>query len=223
MEIANGGSLFLDEIAELPLSAQVKLLRFLEDGRLIRLGGSKVRTIDARILAATHRNLKDMVAKGTFRHDLYYRLNVIPLYLPALRERSDCIPPLIKYYIDYFADINGTRKRISRSALDALLAYPYPGNVRELMNICERAVVMSETEVIVLPDLPKDVARRTPELADLGDEWPEEMTLKQILKSVERKVLLRTLEKYKNQSDVAVALGVSQPTIARRLKKHDIK
>ena len=96
LELANGGSLFLDEIAELPLSAQVKLLRFLEDGRLTRLGGAKVRTIDARILAATHRNLKDMVAKGTFRHDLYYRLNVIPLHIPALRERKDCISPLIK-------------------------------------------------------------------------------------------------------------------------------
>ncbi|MGD9248638.1 MAG: sigma 54-interacting transcriptional regulator [Desulfobacteraceae bacterium] len=223
LELANGGSLFLDEIAELGLTAQVKLLRFLENGRLTRLGGSKVRTIDARILAATHRNLKDMVAKGTFRNDLYYRLNVIPLHLPALRERSDCIPPLIRYYIDYFADINDTRKRIGRSALDALLAYPYPGNVRELMNICERAVVMSETEVIDLQDLPKDVARRTPEPADLADEWPGDMTLKQILEKVERKVLLRTLEKYKNQSDVAAALGVSQPTIARRLKKHDIQ
>lgn len=223
LELADGGSLFLDEIAELPLSAQVKLLRFLEDGRLIRLGGSKVRTIDARILAATHRNLKDMVAEGTFRHDLYYRLNVIPLHLPALRERSDCIPPLIRYYIDFFADINGTRKRLSRSALDALLTYPYPGNVRELMNICERVVVMSETEVIDLPDLPIDIVRCTPEGPILACDWPEEMTLEQILISVERKVLLRTLEKYKNQSEVAAALGVSQPTVARRLKKYGIK
>ena len=223
LELANDGSLFLDEIAELPLSAQVKLLRFLEDGRLVRLGGSKVRTIDARILAATHRNLKEMVAKGTFRHDLYYRLNVIPLHLPALRERNACILPLIRHYIDYFADLAGTRKRLSRSALDALLAYSYPGNVRELMNICERAVVMSETEVVDLPDLPKDVVRCTLEDPALTDEWPKEMTLKQILKSVERKVLLRTVEKYKNQSEVAAALGVSQPTIARRLKKFDIK
>jgi PAS domain S-box-containing protein len=223
LELANGGSLFLDEIAELPLSAQVKLLRFLEDGRLVRLGGSKVRTIDARILAATHRNLKDMVANGTFRHDLFYRLNVIPLHLPALRERSACILPLIRHYIEFFADLVGTRKRLSRSALDALLAYSFPGNVRELMNICERAVVMSETGVIDLPDLPKDVARRTPEGPALADQWPKGMTLKQILISVERKVLLQTLEKYKNQSEMAEALGVSQPTIARRLKKYGIK
>jgi PAS domain S-box-containing protein/TyrR family helix-turn-helix protein len=222
LELANGGSLFLDEIAELPLSAQVKLLRFLEDGRLVRLGGSNVRTIDARILAATHRNLKDMVANGTFRHDLFYRLNVIPLHLPVLRERSACILPLIRHYIEFFADLVGTRKRLSRSALDALLAYSFPGNVRELMNICERAVVMSETGVIDLPDLPKDVARRTPEGPALADQWPKGMTLKQILKSVERKVLLQTLEKYKNQSEMAEALGVSQPTIARRLKEYGI-
>lgn len=223
LELADGGSLFLDEIAELPLSAQVKLLRFLEDGRLIRLGGSKVRTIDARILAATHRNLKEMVAKGAFRHDLYYRLNVIPLHLPALRERNDCIPPLVRYYIDYFANMNNARKRLSRSAFEALLTYPYPGNIRELMNICERAVVMSETEVIDLPDLPRDVVQYKPEEPAFVGEWPKEMTLKQMLNSVERKILVRALNKYKNQNEVAAALGVSQPTIARRLKEYGIK
>ncbi|OEU51408.1 MAG: Fis family transcriptional regulator [Desulfobulbaceae bacterium S3730MH12] len=223
LELANDGSLFLDEIAELPLSAQVKLLRFLENGRLTRLGGTKLLTIDARIMVATHRDLKDMVAKGTFRQDLYYRLNVIPLYIPSLRERKECISPLIRYYVDYFADIVGTRKRVSRSTLDALLAYPYPGNVRELMNICEHATVMSETEVVDLLDLPRDVARRTSELPGTAAEWPEEMTLKQILQSVERQVMLRTFEKHKNQSKVAAVLGVSQPTIARRLKQYDIE
>lgn len=223
LELANGGSLFLDEVAELPLSAQVKLLRFLEDGRLIRLGDSKERTIDARILAATHRNLKNMVAKGTFRHDLYYRLNVIPLHLPALRERNACILPLIRHYIDYFADLVGARKRLSRAALDALLAYAYPGNVRELMNICERAVVMSGPEVIDLPDLPRDVNRRSSELTVLADQWPEEMTLNQILQSVEQKVLRATIQKYETQCEAASVLGVSQPTIARRLKKYGIK
>lgn len=223
LELANGGSLFLDEIAELPLSAQVKLLRFLENGHMSRLGGTKVITVDARILVATHRNLKNMVAEGTFRQDLYYRLNVIPLQIPALRERKECISPLIRYYFDHFADITGNRKRVSRSTLDALLAYPYPGNVRELMNICEHATVMSETEVVDLLDLPRDVVRLASEVPGAADVWPEEMTLKQILQSVERQVMLRTFEKYKNQSKVAAALGVSQPTIARRLKKYDIE
>ncbi len=223
LELANGGTLFLDEIAELPLSAQVKLLRFLEDGRITRLGGAKVRTIDARILAATHQNLKEMVAKGTFRHDLYYRLNVIPLHIPALRDRKECILPLLRYFVDYYADKTGTHKRLSRSALDALLTYLYPGNVRELINICERSVVMSETEVIDIPDLPKDVTRRTPELSMLASNWSKEMTLKQILHSVEREVLVRTTKKHKNQCEAAAALGVSQPTIARRLKKYGIR
>ena len=215
--------MFLDEIAELPLSAQVKLLRFLEDGHITRLGGAKVRTIDARILAATHQNLKEMVGKGTFRHDLYYRLNVIPLHIPALRDRKECISPLLRYFVDYYADKTGTQKRLSRSALDALLDYLYPGNVRELMNICERTVVMSETEVIDMPDLPKDVTRRTSELSMLATNWSKEMTLKQILRSVEQEVLVRTMKKYKNQCEAASALGVSQPTIARRLKKYGVK
>jgi PAS domain S-box-containing protein len=222
-ELANGGTLFLDEIAELPLSAQVKLLRFLEDGCITRLGGAKVRTIDARILAATHQNLKEMVAKGTFRHDLYYRLNVIPLHIPALRDRRECISPLLRYFVDYYADKTDTHKRLSRSALEALLAYLYPGNVRELINICERSVVMSETEVIDIPDLPKDVTLRTPGLSLLNTNGSEEMTLKQILHSVEREVLVRTIKKHKNQCEAAAVLGVSQPTIARRLKKYSIK
>jgi transcriptional regulator with PAS, ATPase and Fis domain len=223
LELADGGSLFLDEIGELPLSAQVKLLRFLEKGRLTRLGGSKVLTIDARILVATHRNLQDMVAEGTFRQDLYYRLNVIPLHVPALRDRKDCISPLIKYYIDYFADIAGIRKRVGRSTLDALLSYPYPGNVRELMNICEHAIVMSETEVVNRLDLPKDVVGRKSKSSIFDSEWSEEMTLKQILEIVEQKVMLQTVKKYKSQSAVAAVLGVSQPTIARRLKKYNIE
>ncbi|MFT5701922.1 MAG: PAS domain S-box-containing protein [Desulforhopalus sp.] len=222
LELADGGSLFLDEIGELPLSAQVKLLRFLEKGRLTRLGGTKVITIDARVLVATHRNLQDMVANGTFRGDLYYRLNVIPIHVPALRERADCISPLVRYYIDYFADIAGTHKRVSRSTLDALLSYSYPGNVRELMNICEHAVVMSETEVVDCLDLPKDIVRRTSESTLLSSTWPENMTLKEILENVEKKVMLQAVEKYKNQSAVAAALGVSQPTIARRLKKYKV-
>jgi PAS domain S-box-containing protein len=222
LELADGGSLFLDEIGELPLSAQVKLLRFLENGRLTRVGGAKVRTIDARILVATHRNLQDMVAKGTFRQDLYYRLSVIPLHVPALRERKDCILPLLRYYFDYFADIAKTPKRVSRTALDVLLSYPYPGNVRELMNICEHAIVMSETEIVDLLDLPKDARRNTSDQSILEAEWPEGMSLKQILEIVERKVMLQTIKKYKNQAASAAVLGISQPTIARRLKKYDI-
>lgn len=222
LELADHGSLFLDEIAELPLTAQVKLLRFLENGRVTRLGGAKAFTVDARILAATHRDLKQMVADGTFRHDLYYRLNVIPISIPPLRERSDCIPPLLRFYVDHFAGIVGSRKRLSRIALDSLLAYSYPGNVRELMNICERIVVMSETEVIDLPDLPGDVARCSTVPPVTVSVASEEKTLGETLEYVERQVLIQALKKYKNQTKVSEVLGVSQPTIARRMKKYNI-
>ena len=150
-ELADGGTLFLDEVAELPLSSQVKLLRFLEDGRITRLGDTRGRTLNVRILAATHQDMEKLVEQGKFRLDLYYRLNVIPLQVPAVRERIDCIIPLIRHYIEKFSDQIGASKHLSRSALDALSAYPYPGNVRELMNICERLVVMSDTELIDLP------------------------------------------------------------------------
>lgn len=223
LELADGGSLFLDEIGELPLGSQVKLLRFLENGRLTRVGGTKVIGIDARILVATHRNLQDMVAKGTFRQDLYYRLSVIPLHVPALRERKDCILPLVRYYFDYFSDMTKTHKRVSRAALDALLSYSYPGNVRELMNICEHAIVLSDTEIVGRMDLPQSVRNYNsdPSVAEGG--WPQGQSLKQILENVERNVILQTLKTHKKQASVANALGVSQPTIARRMKKFKIE
>jgi len=221
-ELANDGILFLDEVAELPLSAQVKLLRFLEDGRITRLGATEERTVDVRVLAATHRDLDDMVEKGTFRLDLYYRLNVIPIHVPAVRERKDCLVPLIRHYIDHFSLINNESRRLSRAALDALCNYSFPGNVRELMNICERLVVMSETEVIDMVDLPVQVAgsvkARLPEEMD----WPETVTLQEALETVERNLLTKARERFRSQSRIAEVLGVNQSTIARKLKRYDL-
>lgn len=222
LEMADHGSLFLDEIAELPLTAQVKLLRFLENGRVNRLGSTKPVTVNARILAATHQDLKQMVADGTFRHDLYYRLNVIPIRVPPLRGRPACIPALLRHYVDFFSSSAGVKKRLGRAALDSLLAYAYPGNVRELINICERIVVMSETEVIDPSDLPRDVARCAP---DGRVNLPVETggkSLAEILGMVEKQVLAQALEKYPNQVQMSKALGVSQPTIARRLRKYGL-
>ena len=222
LELANGGTLFLDEIAELPPSAQVKLLRFLEDGNITRLGDTRGRQVDARILAATHRDLKQMVAAGTFRHDLYYRLNVIPLHVPPVRDRAECLLPLIRHHIDYFAARTGSPRRLSHAATEALMAYPFPGNLRELMNICERAVVMSETEVIDLPDLPREIHFRAGEQSLPSLAWPPQMSLKQILESVERSLLAKMLKTHRSQAQIAEALGASQPTIARRLKKYGL-
>jgi PAS domain S-box-containing protein len=222
LELADCGTLFLDEIAELPLPAQVKLLRFLENGRLTRLGGTQTRFVDARIIAATHRNLKKMVEEGTFRQDLYYRLKVIPITIPPLRDRKECLPPLLGHYVDYFAHKIGTVKRLSRAAIDELMAYRFPGNVRELMNICERVVVMSEMEIIDRQDLPRDVTAHTKKAEDAWGPWPAEMTLEQVLQSVERAHLLDALQRHRNQSQIAKALGISQPTVARRMIKYGL-
>lgn len=222
LELADGGTLFLDEIAELPLPSQVKLLRFLEDGQITRLGDTKTRTANVRILAATHRDLEKMVSEGTFRLDLYYRLNVIPINIPPIRERYDCIVPLIRHYIETFSKQIGTHKRLTRAALDALAAYPYPGNVRELMNICERLVVMSDTEVLDLPDLPIQVTTHTTDKHFTIDHLPTETSLQETLDQVEKELLKKSLQRFKNQTDIAAALKVNQSTIARKLKKHNL-
>jgi PAS domain S-box-containing protein len=223
LELADGGILFLDEIAALPQAAQVKLLRFLENGRVVRLGGTKSRNLDVRIIAATHRDLDEMVQQGKFRLDLYYRLNVIPIHVPALRERRDCILPLIRHYIDLFGERDSTRKRLTRAATDALVAYHYPGNVRQLMNICERLVVMTETDVIDVKDLPAEIAAGNVEkLGGAEHYWPEEMSLQETLESVERTLLQKALERHGNQTCIAQALGVNQSTIARKLRKHGL-
>jgi PAS domain S-box-containing protein len=222
LEVADGGTLFLDEIAELSLSAQVKLLRFLENGRITRLGGTQTRLVDARIIAATHRDLKQMVTERIFRNDLYYRLNVIPLFIPPLRDRKDCLLPLLRHYVDYFARKAGSVKRLSQAAVESLMTYSFPGNVRELMNICERLVVMSEMEVIGRQDLPKDVINFSDDVENSLFQWPAQMSLEQVLQSVERALLMDAVKVHPNQSKIATALGVSQPTVARRMKKYGL-
>jgi PAS domain S-box-containing protein len=222
LELADSGTLFLDEIAELPIASQVKLLRFLEDGRVTRLGGTKSRTVDVRILAATHRNLEEMVKQERFRLDLYYRLKVIPIHVPSVRERTECILPMIYHYIDLFGARNDIKKRLSGAASDALSVYPYPGNVRELINICERLVVMSETEVIDLQDLPGEIIGHAKETGTSLVSWPVSMTLQQAVDSVERSILMQALERYSNQSQAAEALGVNQSTISKKLKRYGL-
>jgi PAS domain S-box-containing protein len=220
-EAAGGGTLFLDEVAELPLSSQVKLLRFLEDHRITRVGATESREIDVRIFAATHRNLQEMVDQGAFRLDLFYRLHVIPLPVPPLRERRECLLPLLRHYVDLYAARLGTRRRLSRAATDVLMAYSWPGNVREMMNLCERLVVMSDAEVIDLADLPPGLAPsdRVPLTAGAFDD---ETPLEEALLRTERALLLRARQRHGSQQAMASALGVNQSTIARKLKRHGI-
>lgn len=218
IELADGGTLFLDEIAELPLSSQVKLLRFLEDGNVTRLGGTKAKQVDVRILAATHGDMEELVERKAFRLDLYYRLNVIPLHIPSLRNRKDCIIPLIQHYVDIFNKRDKIYKRISNAAMDVLLAYHWPGNVRQLMNICERVLVMADGDVIDIQDLPQNItgSRLQVELT------AERLTLQQAMDSCERSMIAEAMEEFGNQYKVADALGVNQSTVARKLKRYGI-
>ncbi|MEJ2170218.1 MAG: sigma 54-interacting transcriptional regulator, partial [Desulfobacterales bacterium] len=156
-EMADGGTLFLDEIGELPLALQVKLLHFLETGEVVRIGSTRSRRIDARILTATNRNLERMVADGGFRKDLFFRLKVVPLAIPPLRQRVEDIPPLIGVFLDKFNRKCGVRKTISSAAADCLRHYPYPGNVRELANLIEQLVVLTPGDRIDSGDLPAAV------------------------------------------------------------------
>ena len=219
LEIADGGTIFLDEIAELPPPSQVKLLRFMEDSRITRLGSTQSRQVDVRILTATNRDLQHMMETGLFRADLYYRLSVIPLQVPPLRERRECLLALIRSYIDLFSAQTQQSYRLTSAAIDALTNYSYPGNVRELMNICERLVVMSETKLIDVVDLPQAIIT---EIDQPFSDWPEEMTMAQIQETVERTVLLKASLRYNKQQDIAVKLGMSQPTVARKLQKYGI-
>ena len=221
-ELADGGILFLDEIAELPIASQVKLLRFLEDGQVTRVGGIAAKGLNVRIVCATHRDLGKMVERGQFRLDLFYRLNVVPISIPPLHAREACKLPLILHYLNHFnTKLKGAKPpRLSRRAMDALLAYQYPGNVRELMNICERLVVMSESQRIDFEDLPTVVTSHLPPRMVCGIDMMENgETLPHMMVAVEQRILDQALEKYGTQARAADALGINQSTIARKLKR----
>lgn len=221
-ELANGGILFLDEVAELTLSAQVKLLKFLEDGVISRLGSTQKRTLDVRVLAATHRNLAAMVEAGSFRLDLYHRLKVIPLQVPSVKERRDCILPLLHHHLDFFGEKTGAKKRLSPEASDILLNYDYPGNVRELINLCERLVVMTNSAVISAKDLPQDIVNAAGVDGWAIAKWTKGRSLSEIMDEVEGRIYKEVFSEHRNQYKVADVLGVSQATVARRLKKYGI-
>lgn len=145
LELADQGSLFLDEVGDIPLDLQPKLLRVLQEREFERLGSTRTKTVDVRVVAATHRNLEEMIVEGRFRSDLYYRLNVFPIYIPPLRARTEDIPLLVRHFVQHFAQrMNKTIDSISSETMQALIRYPWPGNIRELQNVIERAVVVYE-------------------------------------------------------------------------------
>ncbi len=214
-EHADGGTLFLDEVGEIPLSVQVKLLRFLQERSFERVGGNRTIEVDVRVVAATHRDLRELVAEGRFREDLYYRLDVVRIEVPPLRERASDIPLLAHHFLFRFAQENGRpAERFSAAALEALRRYAWPGNVRELQNAIERAVVLCEGPEVRPEHLPPQVA--APEgAAPEGACWRAGMTLADI----ERAAILAALEANGGStSEAARQLGISRRKVQYRLK-----
>jgi DNA-binding NtrC family response regulator len=214
-ELADGGSLFLDEIGEVDASVQVKILRALEERRFERVGGQEPIDVDTRLIAATNRDLKKMVAEGKFREDLYYRLYVVVIQLPALRERKSDISLLLKHYLDVFNQENGRSiEGFSPDALDFLMAYRWPGNVRELRNVVEQMVVLSRSQRIGVRDLPVHL-RETGSLG--GTLQVEGGTLEEL----EKRALLQALkESGGNRTHAAEKLGISRRTLHRKIAEY---
>ncbi len=221
-ELANKGIIFLDEIAELPLASQVKLLKFLEDGVITRVGSTRNKPVDVRIIAATNKDLKEMIKENRFRNDLYYRLNVVPVKIPPLRERKDCLIPLLNHYIDKFSQkYKKTELTFSPETVDALVAYSYPGNVREMINICERLVVMAHGKNILYEDLPHSVKRNITEQDPSMEVWQKGRTLGHMVADFEKKIIEMAIKKGKTQANAAKLLGINQSIIARKLQKYN--
>jgi two-component system response regulator PilR (NtrC family) len=213
---ANGGTLFLDEIADLPLSMQVKLLRVIQEKSIRAVGAQQEESIDVRIISASHKDLESMVSEGSFRQDLYYRINVIGVTVPTLSERADDIPQLVDYLIEKHNYHNSTQVKIVEQALDALRSYPFPGNVRELENILERALALCENETIELEDL------QLPELPPGSDD--KQPSLGEMTQNLEKEHILNALENHRwNQSATARALGLTLRQLRYRIDKLELK
>ena len=221
-ELADGGTLFLDEVGEMPPSLQVKLLRVLQEMEFERVGGTKTIKVDVRILSASNRDIKDDVAKGLFREDLFYRLNVIHMEVPSLKERGEDIRLLVDHFIDKYRDSENKKIELSTEAWKTLYNYSWPGNIRELENIVERAVVLNSTGLIGMEDLPEYLSERKEEL-DVERFIPMTAPLQETLEQIEKKLILRALKKCGNvQSHAADMIGISKNLFQHKMRKYNI-
>ncbi len=218
-ELADNGTLFLDEIGELRIDLQAKILRALQEKTVDRVGGAKPVLVDARVIAATNRDIERAVKDGKFREDIYYRLSVITLHMPPLRERKEDIPLLVEYFLKKYnksADVT-----IGPDALAALKAYGWPGNVRELENVIERASVLRRGNVITRGELPDKLTREKMSVEDIILNLPEEGVS---LEDLEKNLIIKALEKHKgNQTRAADYLGITRPTLIYRMEKYGLK
>ncbi len=218
VEVADGGVLFLDEISEMPLELQAKLLQFIQNQEFIPIGGNKKKKVDVKIVAASNRSLSTMVEQNAFRRDLYFRLNTFELILSPLRERKEDIRVYIDYFIDKFNNKYFRKCSISQDAVNILINYSWPGNIRELEHVLEKAVVLSKHKKISIGDLPKRLFEIKNIAGNINIENGD--TLKDIMESVEEKVIRESYTKHQNSVKVAKELGISQPKAYRLIKKY---
>ena len=217
-ELADGGILFLDEVGELPLHLQVKLLRVLQEREIQRVGGTKAKKVDVRVIAATNRDLSELVKKGEFREDLFYRLNVIPISIPPLRERREDILALTDLFLSKANGQYKSNKTFDGELKEFFYHYDWPGNVRELTNIVERLVVLTDSRLISVPDLPSEYLEK----GKASGINAHSMTLKEAVEKAELDILAKAAKTYKTTYEIADALDSSQATIVRKLKKYGI-
>ena len=219
IELADKGTLFLDEIGEVPLFMQTKLLRLIQEKKFNKVGSEEETSVDIRIVAATNKNLIDMVDNGTFREDLYYRINVIPIKIPPLRERKDDISPLIFSFINNYNKENQTDKKVTNQFIDALIKYDWPSNIRELENILERAAVVSKHSILDYEDLPENIRLRNKST----DDFRNGNTLKELMNAYEKRILESLIKSEYTPLEMASLLSVDVTNIRRKLHKYNIK
>ncbi len=224
-ELANKGTLFLDEIGNLTLATQVKLLRFLQEKRIERVGGTKPIELDVRIITATNLDLEKAVKEGSFREDLYYRLNVITIPLPPLRERRDDIPLLVEHFLQkYRSESKGKAEYVLPETMDLLMRYDWPGNVRELENVIERATVIGKSEAILIEDLPLRIQKQKVVSGPGLEISPEKVPFEQRVENFEKRLIVDALEKTNwVQTKAAQLLGTSRSIMKYKMKKYGIK
>jgi DNA-binding NtrC family response regulator len=216
LEAAHGGTLFLDEIGDMPVDLQAKLLRALQEREVKPVGSTERRHIDVRIIAATNRDLEAAIRTGAFRQDLYFRLNVVQMKLPALRDRKSDIPLLVTSFLEKFSGMHGCTRTISNDAMRRLMAYDWPGNVRELENAIERAVALGSGSILHAVDLPTSVQHSASERVPGQNEILP-------LEELERRAILRTLRETGDKLAAARVLGIGKTTLYRKLKKYNVK
>ena len=228
-ELADGGTIFLDEIGDMPEAAQAKVLRVLQTGEMSRVGGESTMTVEVRVVAATNRNLEDLVKKNQFREDLYYRLSVVPLQVPPLRMRMDDLPELANSFMDGFARHNSIApKKVSPEAMDAMMHYGWPGNVRELRNVCERLVILGE-DPIGMADLPREMlpgsladqpSSRAADLLPKALQEAEERSLREFRDEAERYLVEKRLRELEwNITRAAAALGLERTNLHKKIRQ----